>query len=457
MKTILINIYDSTQAKNILRTDVFEKLREKKDIKIVLLVPQNKSDFYKKEFSSDNVAVDIWLVVGASKLEQFVLFAGRNSIPTHTVRQIQETGLDGTGMKWYRYIFARLFWLLGHIYLWRRLISAIGYFFFQDAVFNELLKKYQPDLIFLPTIFATNDLRLFKSARKNSIPVVGMIKSWDNLTSKDPLLIKPDWLIVHNEIVKDEAIKIGRYPEGRIFVSGVPQFDIYASGESVGSKEDFFRKMGIDPNKKLILFLAVGSYLAFHEKEMIEFLGSLINGNQLKYPCQLLVRLHPAFTSDEDKLKSIPNIIVDRPGKFRSSVEASLKDGWDFDKDDIRHLAETLKWSDVAVNFGSTTLIEAAMTNTPVILLGFDAIYEPDYWHAARRLEKREHIMPVIKSKGVRLAGSREELIKFLNDYLADRNPDKENRKRLVREQNYKEDGRAGERIADFLVKSLNL
>jgi len=455
MKTILINICDSNMARNFLRTGALKELKSHKNIKIVALVPEMKLESYKKEFASDNIIVDILPKKSASFFELFSVFIARNSIPTHTVRQIQKNGLDGTRMKWHRYILALFFWLLGHIYFWRFLVAKISYLFFNGSLFSEVFKKYKPDLIFSPTIFAVNDLRFLKSARNNSVLSVGMIKSWDNLTSKDPLLLKPDWLIVHNEIVKEEALKLGHYPENKIFISGIPQFDVYSDPNFVEPKESFFKKMGLDSKKKLISFFAVGSYLAFHEREMIELLAKIVNSNKLKFPAQFLVRLHPAFTSDEDKLKSISNVVVDRPGKFIASTTAALRDGWEFYLEDTRHLASTLKWSDVVINFGSTTLIESAIYDTPVILTSFDAIKEKDYWFSAQRLTKREHKIPIVKSGGVKVAYNENDLISQINDYLDNPTLDKEGRARLVKEQCYKNDGKAGERIGKFLISLL--
>lgn len=442
-------------ARNFLRTNVLKKLREANGVRIIVLVPEMKYSAYQKEFSSNNVIVDVFPKKSTSFLEQFFVFAARNSIPTHTVRQIQKNGLDGTKMKWYRYIFARIFWIFGHVYFWRVLISKTGYIFFNEKIFESVFQKYNPDLVFSPTIFSVNDLRFLKYAIVHSVPLVGMIKSWDNLTSKDPLLIRPDWLIVHNEIIKDEAVKIGHYPKDKIFVSGIPQFDIYADNNFAGPREEFFKKMGLDLNKKLISFFAVGSYLSFYEKEMIELLAGIINGGKLKYPSQFLVRLHPAFTSEEDKFKSILNVVVDRPGKFISSVEAALRDGWEFYLEDMHHLAATLKWSNAVINFGSTTLIEAAICDTPVILTAFDAVEETDYWFAARRLIKREHKIPIVKSGGARIAENKDDLISKINDYLDNPALDHEGRERLAREQCYKIDGKSGERIGNFLLSLL--
>ena len=57
--------------------------------------------------------------------------------------------------------------------------------------------------------------------------------------------------------------------------------------------------------------------------------------------------------------------------------------------------------------------------------------------------------------EGVRLAKSREDLIKYVNMYLKDPSIDREGRKRMVVEQCYKFDGKSGERIANHVLNLL--
>ena len=61
----------------------------------------------------------------------------------------------------------------------------------------------------------------------------------------------------------------------------------------------------------------------------------------------------------------------------------------------------------------------------------------------------------LIKSGGIRFVKNKQELAKWINIYLKNPDIDKEGRKRIVKEQCWQIDGRAGERVADFLVRHL--
>ncbi len=458
MKTILINIFDSNIARNILRTNVFKELKKEKNFKLVVLVPHIKKEFYEDEFKHDNVIIDELPKVPASRSEIIANFIIRNSIPTHTVLQIMKEGLDGSGrLRLDKYIIACLAWLLGKYGSYRKLLRSIAPLFFQRGIYQGIFDKYKPDIIFSPTIYSTNDIRLIRCAKDNNIKVIGMIKSWDNLTSKDFVLIYPDYMIVHNEIIARELNYYADYPKDKIFISGIPQFDRYLEDNFIETQEQFFHKMKLNPEKKVILYSAMGSWLVPTEKAIIIMLADIINKGKLKYPAQLLVRLHPAYTSEDATLKNIPNIIIDRPGSFRSTTSSTvLRSGWEFHEDDTKHLAATVKYADVAINEGSTMSIECACFDTPLININFDAnSSKVPYWRSVKRLFKREHYIPIIETGGLKLPNNEEELIRAINDYLADHELDKTGRDQIVKEQCFKFDGRSGERIANFIINTL--
>ncbi len=112
--------------------------------------------------------------------------------------------------------------------------------------------------------------------------------------------------------------------------------------------------------------------------------------------------------------------------------------------------------SDVVLNSGSTTVIDAACLNRPDINIAFDG-YETNEIEnrSVRRLLVKEHYKPIIESGGVRMAYNRQELITEINRYLADPSLDTEGRQKIVADQCYRLDGLAGTRIAQHIITSL--
>jgi hypothetical protein len=57
-KTLLITAFHSFVSKNILNSGVLARILEKPDIKIVLLVPENKKIFFVETYASDRISVE---------------------------------------------------------------------------------------------------------------------------------------------------------------------------------------------------------------------------------------------------------------------------------------------------------------------------------------------------------------------------------------------------------------
>ena len=59
------------------------------------------------------------------------------------------------------------------------------------------------------------------------------------------------------------------------------------------------------------------------------------------------------------------------------------------------------------------------------------------------------------KGGGVRLVDSKEELIKWTNNYLGNPRLDEKERKQMIKEQACYLDGRSSERVARFLLETV--
>ena len=125
--------------------------------------------------------------------------------------------------------------LLGRVYFYTDLSAK------DKKTFLPYILKYNPALIFSADVFNDNDVYLLATAKAQNIKTVGMIRSWDNFNTKGVFRVKPDKLIVHNEILKNQAIKWNGLSESDIFISGVPQYDRYINNKRM-DREVFLKK-----------------------------------------------------------------------------------------------------------------------------------------------------------------------------------------------------------------------
>ena len=456
----MVSVFDSNMVRNILRTNVFSALvLDSAVARIVLLVHPLKLKEYTAEFGSDKVIVEPYPSGLPSRGELITWFLMRHTIQTKNVRakidELYITGGGGRGARLVKYLSALCVFYASKLWFIKEIIRRLTIVAHNAHTFAGILESHAPDLVFLPTIFATNDIRLLKACVRRGIPTIGMVKSWDNLLGKDPLLLWPDRLVVHNHIVAGHAMRMHGYPESRIFVSGIPQMDVYADPAYPLSREELFASLGLDPRKRLIVYAAVGILISYHEVNVIRTIADIVAEHEVPDDVQLLVRLHPAYPSDEEKLQGML-LVVSRPGKV-GAEHNPLRFDFEFHERETRELAATLAHADVIMQSGSTIAIDAACFDTPIISIGFDGDGFKEVWErSAKRLLEKDHFQAIIETSGTWTVFSHDELVEALNAYLTDPTRDREGRARIVSEQCYLLDGNAGKRIGEYILATLN-
>jgi len=453
MKTIFLTIYDGGIAKNILRTDVFKALKREKGLRIILLISvPEKVDYYRKEFGGPNVIVEGISNPKLNKLHYALLHLFFSAFPTETIKieQVRKLFKDKNIL---RFLIFRLAGLFMSNRPARTLLRAFDSFIFSGKEYQYLFDKYKPDLLFATNIIAREDIGLIRQARKNNVFTVAMVKSWDNPTTKGMIRgNKADRLIVHNETLKKEMIELHDFPPEKIYVAGIPHFDIYTDNSKLSRRKEFFNKIGADLNKKLIFFCAAGDDIAPNDPEVLEILDKLIEEGTISFPVQILVRPHPKYPGVDETARRCKNTILDRPG-IRVTQSFS---SWEFEEKDIIHLFNSLYHCDLMINTASTTTIEACIFDKPVINIGFDGFKKKNFYQSVERFYSFTHYQSIVRTGGIRVVKNKEELAEAVNSYLSNPQLDREDRKKIKQEQCFKLDGKSGERVAKFVLNMLN-
>jgi hypothetical protein len=457
-KTLLMSVFDGNMVRNILRTDVLTLLVESPELnKIVVLCHPSKVNLYREEFKNEKLVFEAYPSTIPKFSDIIAGFIIRHIIHTNNVRakidELRDRAAGSYLARLCKYFIALIIFYTSQVSLIDRLYRACAIWLYDDRPFESVLRRHTPDLVFLPTIFGNNDIRLLKRCTRLGVKNVGMIKSWDNLLGKDALLIWPDRLIVHNEIVKGYATSMYGFPTSRIFISGIPQFDIYAHLDKLPSKEAFLESMQLDPAKKLLVYSCMGRWISLHELEIVRLLAEIVQTpGKLSVPSQLLVRLHPAYPSEDVLMGTIPGIRVVRPGMVDKDRNPERFD-FEFHQKDTIELMATLKYADVLMNSGSTMTIDAACFDTPIINIAFDGKMGKDVFvRSAERLLKKDHYLPILATGGVSVAHTEEELIAQIDEYVCNRQKNHGGRQRIVDEQCFRMDGQSGSRIAHFIL-----
>jgi len=461
MKTIAITVSHGLIVRNILRTDVLKILKAEKGIRVVPVIMPLTSFYNSKEFAAEfndkNVVVVNWphkinpLEWLLGRLEHLLFF---NINYNDTIR-IKDMNLKKKNFP--KYLLLRIIRkILGKD---KNLLEAMErfdrtVFSYKNKKYWEIFGEHKPSLVFSTDFLCSYEWGLIKAARHFKVPVIAMVASWDHL-SKGRLPTKFDRVIVWNDFLREQLIEYYGYKPSEIFVAGIPQFDYYVKlKDKILPREKFLKTVGASPKQKLITYTTSPPTLSPYEQDVIEIICEAIKDGKIKYPAHLHVRFHPGDNfSRYEKLKKYGSIVsFEKPGKSISPT----KFVWNPDWEDMTHYAGLLTHSDVIINVCSTVTIDASAFDTPVINIAFDGYERKPYWDSTLRYYDYTHYRRIVRTGGAKIAKSAEELIKYINEYLNDPSIDREGRKRIVKEMCYKFDGKAGERIAKYILNFLN-
>ena len=291
--------------------------------------------------------------------------------------------------------------------------------------YKKLLKEDQPTHVFFthqrPPFLAP----FLVAAKKLKIPTSTFIFSWDNLASKGRMLGTFDHFLVWSDLMKAELLYFyPRVKKENVKVVGTPQFEPYVMPNYETTKEDFYKKFGLDDSKKVICYSCADVSIGKNDPVVIAAIANAIRSKDIESEVQLLVRTSPA--EDDARFKAIrevfPEIKWNVP-KWTLTRE-NHAESWSQrvpSEEDIKDLRALLEYVDLNVNMCSTMSLDFMLFNKPVINTVFGK--ETNGLYNDQRFLNYDHYKKVVESGAVTIAKNERELIVQMNEALA--NPTK--------------------------------
>lgn len=319
---------------------------------------------------------------------------------------------------------------------------------FRNRPYKILFEKYNPTLLVAPSLAFFPDVELVSEAKRRKIKTIGMVTNWDHL-NKYYIPMHSNYLLVQNEPMKREAVSWHAYSESEIIPVGFPQFDMYPQKEKyLISREEFLKTFGVTSAEKIILFISGAAY-SLDEPDVISAMSGWISEGVFGSNVKLLIRPYTVARDLERERVKYKNLEGDPNIAFNWLRRSD-------NLDNKKYFMAMLAYADVIISIFSTTAIEAAIFDKPTITIGFDGYKKRPYHQSIVRLEDMSHFRNVLDTKSVRVARSFDNLKKMLSDYLENPALDVQERATLVKKMCYKNDGKASQRISQFILDQTN-
>lgn len=260
---------------------------------------------------------------------------------------------------------------------------------------EKLFDQARPELLVLTHLQNGLVTPYLLAARHRGIPILGINGSWDQPTTKGPLVPGVTRILAQGERVKADLIRYHDMPAERIDVVGWPQMDIYADPAARGTRSALLADLGLAKDTRYILVGAYAQRLGVHEPEMCRRLGECIRDGAFGARVTLYIRCHPLDTQWQRRLQPLhdpPWVVVEPPERGR-----------------LEHLARLLAHAEVVIASAGTISLDAVALDTPAIAVAFEDERLPYYERPVRRYDM-EHYAAVVETKGVRLVSSQTAL-----------------------------------------------
>jgi hypothetical protein len=245
----------------------------------------------------------------------------------------------------------------------------------------------QIDIFFATALTnSESDLPLSIFFKKQSIPVIATLRSWDNLVTKGTLRFQPDILVSHSEYMTDLATRVHGIKTSSLVQSVTPSY-----------QKGFLPKINKNKSPSLnIAYGCIGPVLNPDELNFISWLGEISNNIETR----ITVVQHPKFIHELHTISTGKLIF-----KTFDYLSTTLQNYYQF-------LAE----QDFIIASGTTFALDSMFVNTPLVGLAFE-IVEQDYWSShLRSFDIFPHSKYLFDKLSITKSTNKSELIEILKE-----------------------------------------
>ncbi len=446
----MISLADEAVVRNIAQTRIPRLLTDHYGLRVVFVCRPEKQVEYKKRLAGKNVAVESIAVPPPSMREKIVTFLAMNCFLSKTLYLMQWRAYLLGQSRVHPYIKRSMALIFGNNKFFRLFIRYTDSFLKGATDCERVFDTYNPSVVLSTMLLDRSiDLPLLREAKRRGIKTIGMVRSWDNLSTYGFLRFLPDLFIAQNEYIRTTAIARHDVCETTIKVTGLPHYDAHISREMIVSREVFCKTLGIDPQKKIIMYAAVGDSLFHDEGALMPIFENFAQSNVLGTPVNFIFRAHPAH-------HNAPPGTLMKHVYFDSGAPPlhSGDNGIRMDARHTAHLINSLFHSDVVVSAsGTSMLIDAATFEKPLVAIAFESAKPRSGWlSVARFSDHADHSLSLLECGGIAVVNSKKELVAALFEYLKHNTLHQDGRRKMIERFASPLDGKSSERLAALVA-----
>lgn len=243
-------------------------------------------------------------------------------------------------------------------------IRRIGKMPYRDM--EALLELERPNVLIHPSVLGgvfINDLVVASNAR--NIPLLVLMNSWDNPSTKRAMTGQPDWLLVWGPQTQAHAVEFMGMPPERVICFGAAQLDLYRNQPRI-DRDELCRRHGIGSGLRILLY--AGSSRGTDEFSHLCMLDDAIERGELGNTV-VLYRPHPWGGGGDggDRIldHSWRNVRIEQ--SMRGYLERVKAGNPGITTPDYRDTHDLLSCVDALVSPLSTILIEGALHGKPIL------------------------------------------------------------------------------------------
>jgi hypothetical protein len=315
------------------------------------------------------------------------------------------------------------------------------------------LDEIQPALVVSTVLVDTAEHPYVRIARKKGIATATILLSFDNLTSRSELPVV-DHYCLWNERMKRDLL--GMYPnvgESSVRLTGAPQFDFHRRAECMWDRQRTLGELGLPADAGYLLYAANVEYWTPTEPLLIQDVRRRMDASPQLRDLWIVVRPHPLDRRDR---WLVGGALPSRTILSFPTRQPPEDDHWSVPvMYDQALFVSSLKHAVACANMCSTTSLDAAIHDCPIVGVAFAAVAGSAEEQLYRAAYESEHYAPLVASGAIPLASTPDEFIELLE--RARRAPEElaESRKLLVARECGVVDGRASSRIVQTIASLL--